>query len=61
MKKRMKLRDAILITIIMITAVIVLVFGYVSSRQFEELLTERMVDDYQETVNTMQKLSLIHI
>lgn len=55
MKKRMKLRDAILITILMITAVIVLAFGYVSSRQFEELLTERMVDDYQETVNAMQK------
>ena len=32
-----------------------LIFGYVSSQQFEELLTERMVDDYQETVNTMQK------
>ncbi|MEE0199493.1 sensor histidine kinase [Faecalicatena contorta] len=55
MKKRMKLRNAILVTIIFITAVIVLIFGYVSSRQFEELLTERMVNDYQETVNTMQK------
>lgn len=55
MKKRLKLRNAILITIILITAVIVLIFGYVSSQQFEELLTERMVDDYQETVNTMQK------
>lgn len=55
MKKRMKLRNAILITIILITAVIVLIFGYVSSRQFEDLLTERMVDDYQETVNAMQK------
>lgn len=55
MKKRMKLRDTILITIILITAAIVLISGYVSSRQFESLLTERMVDDYQETVNTMQK------
>ena len=55
MKKRMKLRNTILITIIMITAIIVLILGYVSSRQFEELLTERMVDDYQETVNTMRK------
>lgn len=55
MKKRMKLRDAILLTTILITAMIVLISGYVSSRQFEELLTERMVDDYQETVNTMQK------
>lgn len=55
MKKQMKLRNSILVTIILITATIVLILGSVSSRQFDNLLTERMVSDYQETVNTMQK------
>ena len=55
MKKGMRLRNLILITTILITATIILVFGYVSGRQFEKMLTERTVDDYQETVTTMQK------
>lgn len=55
MKKGMKLRNLILITTILITTTIVLVFGYVSRRQFGNMLTERTVDDYQETVSAMQK------
>lgn len=55
MKKQMKLRNIILLITILITTSILLLFGYVSNRQFKSLLTERMVDDYQETVNTMQK------
>lgn len=55
MKKKMKLRNTILITIIFITTTMLLLLGYVSSRQFRTLLTDRMVDDYQETANSMQK------
>lgn len=55
MKKKMKLRNTILITIIFITTAMLLLLGYVSSRQFRTLLTDRMVDDYQETANSMQK------
>lgn len=55
MKKQMRLRNLILITTILITVTIILVFGYVSGRQSEKMLTERTVDDYQETVTTMQK------
>ena len=42
MKKQMKLRDTILITTSLISAVIVLVFGVVSNHSFQKLLTERM-------------------
>ena len=55
MKRQMKLRNTILITMILITTTILLLLGYASNRQFRTLLTDRMVDDYQETVNTMQK------
>lgn len=55
MKKQMKLRNTILFTTILITTTILLVLGFVFTRQFRSLLTERMADDYQETVNTMQK------
>ena len=55
MNKQMRLRNLILITTILITVTIILVFGYVSGRQSEKMLTERTVDDYQETVTTMQK------
>ncbi len=51
----MKLRNTILITTILITTGIVLILGGVSGRQFERMLTKRMVRDYQETVNTMKK------
>lgn len=55
MKKQMKLRNTILLTTILITTTILLLLGCVFTRQFRSLLTDRMVDDYQETVNTMQK------
>lgn len=44
-----------MITTILITTGIVLILGVVSGRQFERMLTKRMVKDYQETVNTMKK------
>lgn len=55
MKKQRRLRNLILMTIILITTVIIMIFGSVSITQFEHMLTERTVDDYQETVNAMQK------
>lgn len=55
MKKQMNLRNMILITTILITTSILLLLGFVFTRQFRSLLTERMADDYQETVNTMEK------
>lgn len=55
MKQQMKLRNLILITTILVAMSILLLFGSVSYQQFRSLLTERMVDDYQETVNIMQK------
>lgn len=55
MKKQMKLRNTILITTSLISAVIVLVFGAVSNHSFQKLLTERMVEDSQETMNATQK------
>lgn len=50
----MKLRNLILLTTILITTSTVLVLGYAFGSQFEKMLTERMVDDYQDTVNAMQ-------
>lgn len=54
-KRQVKLRDRILVTTILITAIIVLAFGAVSGARFQELLAERMVEDYQETMNATQK------
>lgn len=54
-KKQMKLRNNILISTILIAAVTILAFGAVSGVRFQELLTERMVEDYQETMNATQK------
>ncbi len=55
MKKQMKLREIIFITIILITTGIVVSLVYVSNQQFTKLLTERMVGDYEETASTLQK------
>lgn len=55
MKRQMKLRNLIFITTILTSAIIILSFGYVSGRQFEEILTESTVNDYQETVSSMEK------
>lgn len=44
-----------MIALILITTGIVLILGIVFGRQFERMLTKRMVKDYQETVNTMKK------
>lgn len=55
MKKQMRLRYLILVTTILITTVIVFIFGYVSRRQFANMLTERTVDDYQESINAKAK------
>lgn len=45
----------ILLTTILITTTLVLILGGVSGLQFEKMLTERTVDDYQETVYALQK------
>lgn len=55
MKKQMKLRNMILITTTLIATTLLLGLGYTLGRQFEKMLTERMVADYQDTVKTMQK------
>ena len=55
MRKRMTLRNTILITMILVTTILVAVLGSVSSRRFGNALTERTVSDYQETVNAVQK------
>lgn len=55
MKRQMKLRNTILLTTILITTTTLLLLGYVCTQQFRSLLTARMADDYQETVNAMQK------
>ena len=54
MKKKMKLRRMILITTILISNTLVLILGGVSGHEFEEMLTERTVADYQETVHALQ-------
>ena len=54
-KRKMRLRNTILFTTILITTTVVILLGYISNRQFKELLTERMVDDYQENVNALYK------
>lgn len=54
-KKQMKLRNLILISTILISTTIVFMLAYISNRQFESFLTERMVRDYDETVNILKK------
>lgn len=54
MKKKMKLRSMILVTTILISSTLVLILGGVSGHEFEEMLTERTVADYQETVHALQ-------
>lgn len=44
-----------MITTSLISAVIVLVFGVIASRSFQDLLIERMVEDTKETMNATQK------
>lgn len=55
MKKQVTLRNSILIAIILVTAIIVVIQGYVSNWRSAELLTERMIDDYQETTDAVCK------
>lgn len=55
MKKKMTLRNTIFITMISIITVIVSVFGLISGKQFEKMLTDRAINDYGETVNTMRQ------
>lgn len=55
MKKQITLRNSILIAIILVTAIIVFIQGYVSNQRSAKLLTERMIDDYQETTDAVQK------
>lgn len=53
--RQLKLRKTILITMITVITVAVVLVGYISGRQFEKILTDRVVNDYQRTVNTIRQ------